>query len=102
MWEIPAGLLEEGRETPQRGETRTPRGQRVDRSRWRYLGPVYPTPGYSTERTHLFLALGVRATPTARSEADGVGFFKGHRAAKTFAALDLALGPRSEARIGPA
>lgn len=41
----------------------------------RYLGVLYPTPGYSTERTYFFRVEDVEGTPAARSEVDAVRFF---------------------------
>jgi len=102
LWETPAGLLERGESplTAARRELREEVG--LTARRWRYLGTIWPTPGYSTERTYVFLASGLRGTPAARQEVDEVRFFapseildlarRGHGDAKTLAALPLLTG----------
>ncbi|NWG15515.1 MAG: NUDIX hydrolase [Chloroflexi bacterium] len=59
MLEIPAGLLEPGEppETCAERELREETGYRPDRLE--YLGGFYPTPGYTTEYIHLYLATGL-------------------------------------------
>lgn len=60
LWELPAGLLDPG-ETPSRAaarELREETGYRAER--FRRLGTIYSSPGFSQERIHLFLAEGLR------------------------------------------
>ncbi len=100
LWEIPAGVLERG-EKPLAAAKRELREETgLTAHRWRYLGTIYPTPGYSTERTYVFLASGSQGTPAARQEVDETRFFtpeeirrlarSGRGDAKTLAALALA------------
>lgn len=99
LWEIPAGVLEPG-EKPLAAAKRELREETgLTAARWRYLGMLYPTPGYSSERVYLFLALGVAGPPAARSEVDEARFFtegeivllarRGQGDGKTLAALAL-------------
>jgi len=99
LWEIPAGKLEPG-ESPQeaaRRELFEETGLRA--KRLVPLGAIYPTPGYSNELIHLFLAQGVAGRPQASSEVSEVCFFApgevaelaqaGEGDGKTLAALAL-------------
>lgn len=100
LWEIPAGLLERGEKPLAAAKRELHEETALTARRWQYLGTVYPTPGYSTERTYLFLASELSGTPTAHSEVDQVRFFtieeirrlarSGSGDAKTLAALTLA------------
>ncbi|MGC9529677.1 MAG: NUDIX hydrolase [Candidatus Bipolaricaulaceae bacterium] len=98
LWEIPAGTLEPG-ERPlaaARRELAEETGLAADRLR--YLGTIYPTPGYGAERIFLFAA---QATGTAAPQAEiaAVGYFSsaeivalaraGQGDGKTLAALTL-------------
>lgn len=74
LWEIPAGTLEPG-ERPYAAALRELREETGLWGKLRYLGLLYPTPGYSTERTYFFRVEDVEGTPTARSEVDAVRFF---------------------------
>lgn len=74
LWEIPAGTLEPG-EKPYAAAGRELREETGLSGRLRYLGVLYPTPGYSTERTYFFRVEDVEGTPAARSEVDAVRFF---------------------------
>jgi len=114
LWEIPAGLLERGEKPLAAAKRELGEETGVTAGRWRYLGTIYPTPGYSTERTHLFLASDLQDTPGAHAEVDEARFFtaeeirhlarSGRGDAKTLAALALAgqLGstPRSPSEEG--
>lgn len=69
IWELPAGRVNVG-ETPlqaARRELLEETGYRA--RRWRKLLSFYPTPGYVTERMHMFLATEL-APGVARPEAD--------------------------------
>ncbi len=100
LWEIPAGTLEPDEKPLAAAKRELGEETGLTAGCWRYLGTMYPTPGYSTERTYLFLATDLRGEPSARSEVDGVGFFtaddarrlarRGQGDAKTLAALALA------------
>lgn len=100
LWEIPAGVLEGGERPLAAAQRELSEETSLTARRWRYLGMVYSTSGYSAERTYLLLAEEPSGEPAARSEVDGVGFFStedihlwariGRRDAKTLAALALA------------
>lgn len=73
LLEIPAGLLEEG-ETPKqcaRRELREETG--YDAKNLRFLGKYYPSPGYTNEVIHLFLATELFPSPL---ELDSDEFLK--------------------------
>jgi len=62
IWEIPAGTMESG-ETPERcarRELEEETGYRAGSCE--LLFDLYPTPGYSAEQMHVFLARGLKAT----------------------------------------
>jgi len=71
MYELPAGTLNKG-ETPLaccRREIVEETGYRA--RKFRFLGAIYPVPGYSTEKIHIYAAYGL--TPEERKlEADEV------------------------------
>jgi ADP-ribose pyrophosphatase len=100
LWEIPAGVLERGERPLAAAQRELWEETGLTARHWRYLGTVYPTPGYSTERTYLFLAGDPSGEPGARSEVDEVRFLSvaeiqrlaraGVGDAKTLAALALA------------
>jgi ADP-ribose pyrophosphatase len=70
LWEIPAGRLDPG-ESPEacaHRELREETGctaERVER-----LTTIYTTPGFTDERIHLFMAVGLRTDGSAEREAD--------------------------------
>jgi len=73
LWEIPAGTLEPG-EKPYSCAVRELREETGLSLKPRFLGVIYPTPGYSTERIFLFAAkTGDEAI--ASSEIEEVRFF---------------------------
>jgi len=100
LWEIPAGTLDPGERPLAAAKRELSEETGLTARHWRYLGRVYPTPGYSSERIYLFRADGVGGAPTAQSEVDAVGFFsleevlrlarRGQGDGKTLAALALA------------
>lgn len=73
LLEIPAGLLEEGENPKQcaRRELREETG--YDAKNFRFLGKYYPSPGFSNEVIHLFLATELFYNPL---EMDGDEFLK--------------------------
>ncbi|MBC7092450.1 NUDIX hydrolase [Candidatus Bipolaricaulota bacterium] len=75
LWEIPAGTLEPGERPLAAARRELLEETGLSARQWRFLGLIYPTPGYSTERIFLFLAQGVEGTPVARAEVADVRFF---------------------------
>lgn len=60
VWELPAGRIDKG-ETPvvaAKRELIEETGLRA--SRWKRLASIYPTPGFVSEKMHLYLATGLR------------------------------------------
>lgn len=99
LWEIPAGTLEPG-EKPYSCAIRELREETGLSLRPRFLGVIYPTPGYSTERIFLFVAK-TSDKAVASSEIEEVRFFtkdeilelarQGEGDGKTLAALAFLL-----------
>ena len=99
LWEIPAGTLEPG-EKPYSCAVRELREETGLSLRPRFLGVIYPTPGYSTERIFLFAAK-TSDKAVASSEIEEVRFFtkdeilelarRGEGDGKTLAALAFLL-----------
>jgi ADP-ribose pyrophosphatase len=75
LWEIPAGTLEPEERPLAVAKRELLEETGLSARQWRFLGLIYPTPGYSTERIFLFLAQGVEGTPVARAEVAEVRFF---------------------------
>lgn len=74
LWEIPAGTLEPG-EKPYACAQRELREETRLSGKLRFLGVIYPTPGYSTERIFLFRLLGSRNFALADHEIEEARFF---------------------------
>jgi ADP-ribose pyrophosphatase len=72
LWEIPAGTAEAGEahEAGARRELREETGYTADSLE--LLCSVYPTPGYCTERVHLYTACGLHAGPQALEEDEHI------------------------------
>lgn len=97
LWEIPAGTLEPG-EKPYSCAIRELREEAGLSVKPRFLGVIYPTPGYSTERIFLFWAR-AEGRAIASGEIAEARFFtkeqilelarRGEGDAKTLAALAL-------------
>ena len=95
LWEIPAGTVEPG-EKPYFCAIRELREETGLSVRPRFLGVIYPTPGYSTERIFLFAAR-AEDKAVASSEIEEARFFtkeeilelarRGEGDGKTLAAL---------------
>ncbi len=68
MWEIPAGTVEPGEKPLATAKRELLEETGVSASRWAFVGTAYPTPGYSDERIHFYLAEG--ATGEARGSAE--------------------------------
>lgn len=100
LWEIPAGTLEPG-ETPFACAQRELLEEAGFVGKPRFLGVIYPTPGYCTERIFLFALEVGEAAPRAQNEIAEVRFFsveeilalaqKGKGDGKTLAALAFLL-----------
>lgn len=96
LWEIPAGTLEP-EEKPYACAQRELQEEAGLSGKLRFLGVIYPTPGYSTERIFLFRLVHPVTTAMAQSEIEEVRFFsvpeilelarKGKGDGKTLAAL---------------
>lgn len=96
LWEIPAGTLEPG-EKPYACAQRELQEETGLSGKLRFLGVIYPTPGYSTERIFLFRLVHPVMTAMAQSEIEEAQFFsvpeilelarKGKGDGKTLAAL---------------
>lgn len=97
LWEIPAGTLEPG-EKPYSCAIRELREETGLSVKLRFLGVIYPTPGYSSERIFLFWAK-AKGEAIASGEIAEARFFtkeqilelarRGEGDAKTLAALAL-------------
>ncbi|MGB0722262.1 MAG: NUDIX hydrolase [Gammaproteobacteria bacterium] len=70
IWEIPAGKLEPGEppELTARRELAEEAGREA--THWESLGVMLPTPGFCTERVHLYRATGLTAVPTAHEHGE--------------------------------
>lgn len=98
LWEIPAGTLEPG-EKPYACAQRELQEEAGLSGKLRFLGVIYPTPGYSTERLFLFGLTEPQARPKAQGEVEEARFFtaeeiaelarRGSGDGKTLAALAL-------------
>lgn len=100
LWEIPAGTLEPG-EKPYACARRELCEETQLSGKLRFLGVIYPTPGYSTERIFLFRLMEHQSFALADHEIEEVRFFsvqeilelarKGEGDGKTLAALAFLL-----------
>lgn len=72
LWEIPAGTAEEAEdcEDGARRELREETGYTADSLQ--LLCSVYPTPGYCTERVHIYAARGLHAGPQQLEEDERI------------------------------
>lgn len=72
LWEIPAGTAQTGesREDGARRELREETGYTADALE--LLCSVYPTPGYCTERVHIYAARGLHAGPQQLEEDERI------------------------------
>ncbi|MCS7216629.1 MAG: NUDIX hydrolase [Candidatus Bipolaricaulota bacterium] len=96
LWEIPAGTLEPG-EKPYACARRELQEEVGLSGKLRFLGVVFPTPGYSTERIFLFRLVEGGGAPRAQHEIAEARFFsaeeilnmarRGEGDGKTLAAL---------------
>ncbi|MGQ9700686.1 MAG: NUDIX hydrolase [Candidatus Bipolaricaulaceae bacterium] len=104
VWEIPAGTMEPG-ETPQETAKRELWEETgLVGEEWHYLGAFWPTPGYSSEKIHLFWVLKVSGALHAEQEIEEAKFFtveevlalaqQGQGDGKTLAALAFLLGEK--------
>lgn len=72
LWEIPAGTAEPGEECEAgaKRELREETGFTADS--WQQLCVAYPTPGFCTERVHVYAARGLHAGPQALEEDERI------------------------------
>jgi len=75
MWEIPAGTAEPGEKPLATAKRELLEETGVSAAFWTYLGTVYPTPGYSNERIHLYLAEDYAGEPRGSAEVSEARFF---------------------------
>jgi ADP-ribose pyrophosphatase len=70
LWELPAGTLKtrEPLLACARRELGEETGYRA--AKWQRVGCIYPAPGYTTEKIHLFLARSLAPLPQAHREED--------------------------------
>ena len=60
LWELPAGKLEPGEEPLPAARRELSEETGLEAERWTELCSLFATPGYCTEKLHLFLAEGLR------------------------------------------
>lgn len=74
LWELPAGLCDVPGEDPvDTGRRELVEESGLEADQWRPVIEIVPSPGFSTERVHVFLATGLRRVtrpPAADEEAD--------------------------------
>ncbi|MFO8034713.1 MAG: NUDIX hydrolase [Candidatus Bipolaricaulota bacterium] len=75
MWEIPAGTVEPGESPLATAKRELLEETGMSASTWSYLGTVFPTPGYSDERIHLYLAEGSSGEARGSAEVAEALFF---------------------------
>lgn len=71
LWELPAGLCDvDGEAAVDTGRRELVEEAGLEADRWRPVTEIVPSPGFSTERVHVFLATGLRevARPEAADE----------------------------------
>ncbi len=73
LWELPAGVLDAPDEAPETCAARELQEETgLTATEVTRLGSVLPTPGYSDERIHLFLARGLREGDTNRGHDEDI------------------------------
>lgn len=74
LWELPAGLCDvDGEDPADTGRRELVEEAGMEADRWRPVIEIVPSPGFSTERVHVFLATGLREVtrpPAADEESD--------------------------------
>lgn len=69
LWELPAGLCDVEGEEPLRAARRELVEEAgLEAEHWRPLIEIVPSPGFSTERVHVYLATGLREVPRPEAE----------------------------------
>lgn len=101
VWEIPAGTMERGEAPQETAKRELWEETGLVGEEWHYLGAFWPTPGYSSEKIHLFWVPKVSGTLRARHEIEEAKFFtveevlalaqQGQGDGKTLAALAFLL-----------
>ncbi len=75
MWEIPAGTMEPGEKALATAKRELLEETGISAGEWSFLGTIFPTPGYSDERIHLYLAQGISGTAQGSAEVAEARFF---------------------------
>lgn len=68
LWELPAGTMKRGERPLRCAQRELEEEIGCVASGWERLGAIYPGPGYTTEKIHLFAARGLSPTACRREE----------------------------------
>jgi len=71
IWELPAGKLDTGEDPLKCAQRELEEETGYSAKRWDLLTSIYTTPGFCTERLHIFMARGLEEVPTGRRLEEG-------------------------------